>query len=230
MTEQDNIPDIAPGRYCRLSVTDSGCGMSEEVLKRVFEPFFSTKDVGAGTGLGLSTVHGIVRSHGGAILATSDVGEGAQFDIYLPRHDRASVATRQSPPRRLEGKEHLLLIEDEEQIGTLAKTALEKLGYTVMSASTGEEAIDIAREHPGRFSLIISDVIMPGMTGPEAVAEILKSQPNATTIYMSGYTDDVVLNAGVSGSEVFLLNKPFQMEELAKVIRDQLDRQFSTVA
>lgn len=223
--------DMPRGRYCRLSVIDDGRGMDAETCERIFEPFFTTKGIGEGTGLGLSMVHGIVRGCGGTINVTSGLGEGARFDVYLPRSDDAPAPSRPVSNATLRGgQETLLLVEDELQILDLTAERLADLGYTVLTAVNGLDAIEQVKRHVGGIDLIISDVIMPGVNGPEAVKEILTIHPHTHVIYMSGYTDDIVLESGATSGGAILIRKPFNMDDLARVIRASLDEGQSAVA
>jgi CheY-like chemotaxis protein len=220
------ISGIPEGPYCLLSVEDNGDGMDDETLQRLFEPFFTTKGVGKGTGLGLSMVHGIVNSFGGEIDVTSEVGEGSRFDVYLPRCDDADLGGETLPAHAVRGgSETLLLIEDEMQILELTAQSLGQLGYQLLTACNGQDAIEISRLRPGQVQLIVSDVIMPNKNGPEAVREILRQQPGAGVIFMSGYTDDIVLETGVDATSAILLRKPFSLDNLARLIRATLDEQ-----
>ncbi len=212
------------GDYCRLSVSDTGSGMNEETLQRLFEPFFTTKGVGHGTGLGLSMVHGIVDGYGGLIDVSSEEGSGTRFDIYLPRGDApAPVPDAKRVSAVPGGDETILLIEDEMQILELTQVALENLGYRVLSAVDGEAAVALSAANPGQIRVIISDVIMPKMNGPEAVAAILPQQEGAEVIYISGYTDDAVLETGVDARGALLVRKPYSLDDLGRLIRACLD-------
>ena len=223
--------DLAPGSYCRLSVADDGIGMDDDTLGKVFEPFFTTKDVGEGVGLGLSTVHGIVAGFDGEVRVDSAINRGTRFDIYLPRCDEARISSPTEFKQPLRGgTETLLLVEDEMQILELAAKQLSKLGYRVLAASDGRHAVELSKANPATIDLIVSDVIMPEMNGPEAVGEILRVQPRARVIYVSGYTDDVVLQSGVESSGAVLIRKPFNLDDLARLVRANLDEDSSAVA
>ena len=219
--------DLAEGQYVNLTVSDNGVGMDKETQDRVFEPFFTTKLRGRGTGLGLATVHGIVGAAFGHIEVDSRPGEGTRFDIYLPGlgRDLGSPAA-ESARERAEmpgGSETVLVVEDEAQILTLLCDGLTSLGYTVLTASGGVDGLKFCRKEPGTIDVIISDVVMPKMNGARFMKRALRLQPNAIGIYMSGYTDDVVLQQGVDGSLVPLIHKPFDLHKIAKVIRWHLN-------
>jgi CheY-like chemotaxis protein len=219
-------PEVRPGTYATLAVSDTGTGMPPEVQARIFEPFFTTKEVGRGTGLGLSTVYGIVRQHEGCIAVESEVGRGSTFRIYLPRLAEATepppplAATPAEVPR---GTETLLLAEDEDEVRALARDALAMIGYTVLEAPDGAAALRIAQREAGHIHLLLTDVVMPGMNGRE-VAECLRtSHPEARVLYMSGYTDDTISHHGVLSPGTVLLSKPFTPDGLARKVRDALD-------
>jgi two-component system cell cycle sensor histidine kinase/response regulator CckA len=217
--------DVRAGRYVLLSFEDTGSGIDAATRERMFEPFFTTKEQGKGTGLGLSTVYGIVRQSGGHIVVRSQVGEGTMFEVFLPRSDAALVEEEQPPSARhtLRGTETILLVEDEEQLRVVVRTILRRLGYVVLDASNGGEAFLISQDHRGEIDLMITDVVMPHLSG-RVLAERLKAQrPHMKVLFMSGYTDDAVLSAGV-GPEVDFLAKPITPEMLARKVRDVLDR------
>jgi two-component system cell cycle sensor histidine kinase/response regulator CckA len=218
---------VEPGGYVMLAVSDSGLGMTPEVRSRIFEPFFTTKDVGKGTGLGLATVHGIVKQSGGHIWVYSEPGHGTAFKIYLPRTDSPGLAAetlapaQDEPPR---GSETILLVEDEASLRELVRECLTASGYKVLEASHGTAALEAAERHPGRVDLLMTDIVMPGMSGRE-LAELLRAlRPQIRTLYMSGYTDDAVLLHGVLAEEMAFLQKPFTTADLARRVREVLDR------
>jgi two-component system cell cycle sensor histidine kinase/response regulator CckA len=215
--------DILPiADYSALSVTDTGCGIPSHVLGKVFEPFFTTKEVGKGTGLGLSTVYGIVKQSGGFIFADSTVGQGTRFVIYLPVHREEAGA---APSRKavkatkdeLWGSGTVLLVEDEPMVRSVAERALTRHGYTVITADTGEEALEqLAKGEP--IDLLISDVVMPGMDGPTMVREARKSRPDLKILFMSGYAEEQLRNS-LDIENVNFLPKPFSVIELAEAAR-----------
>ena len=214
-----------PGKYVALSVSDSGCGMSPEIQARIFEPFFTTKEAGKGTGLGLSMVYGIVKQSDGYISVYSEAGEGTTFRIYLPQvADAANPLAAPVAPKVLpRGNETILMVEDEESMRKLARGCLENSGYTVLEAANGEAAIDIVADHPDPIHLLLTDVIMPGMSGRALASTILRNRPEIKVLYMSGYTHDLITQHGVLASDVALLEKPFNIEVLVTKVRDVLD-------
>ncbi|MGE0453556.1 MAG: response regulator [Vicinamibacteria bacterium] len=219
---------VVPGRYVLLAVSDSGHGMTEEVKARIFDPFFTTKGEGKGTGLGLSTVYGIVKQSGGYVGVYSEPGHGTVFKVYLPRLDAAQAdqPTEVSPPAALpRGSETVLLVEDEPSLRALVRESLESCGYAVLDARQGADALALSGGHPGPIQLLLTDVVMPGMSGRELAAELAKSHPEAKVLYISGYTDDAVVVHGVLSEEMAFLQKPFSLDALARKVREVLDKQ-----
>ncbi|HYL15588.1 MAG TPA: PAS domain S-box protein [Terriglobales bacterium] len=216
---------VKPGHYVMLSMSDTGCGMDKETLSHIFEPFFTTKEVGKGTGLGLSMVYGVVKQSNGYIWASSEPGQGSTFKIFLPRFEK-----HVEPPRAAElddaitgGSETILLVEDEEPLRQLTRSFLEEKGYSVLTANNGETAIEIAKEYAAPIHLLLTDVIMPGISGSELAERLVLSRPEMNVIYMSGYTDDRVALHGILTSGTVILEKPFTRNWLLRKIRDQLD-------
>jgi CheY-like chemotaxis protein len=215
---------IPPGDYVMLAVSDTGQGMSEETQEKIFEPFFSTKEQGKGTGLGLSTVYGIVKQSGGYIRVESEIGRGASFEIILPcavEGDVAEAAMQPASPRR--GTETLLLVEDEELVRKLTCEILELGGYRVLEARHGTEALSVSWSHAGPIDLLLTDMVMPGMTGRELAAEISAGRPHIKIIFMSGYTESGILNAGEKPPGVWFLEKPFTPDGLLRRVREALE-------
>jgi PAS domain S-box-containing protein len=216
--------DAPAGPYAMLSVTDTGVGMSEETMQHVFEPFFTTKAVGIGTGLGLSTVYGIVRQSRGWIAVESRVGEGSVFHVYLPRV--ASAAEGGAPgtlPKEVPGgAETVLVAEDQAEVRRLALRILKSNGYDLLEASNGPEALEVSRNHAGPIHLLVTDVVMPGMTGRELATRLLELRPQIKVLYMSGYSADVIGHQGVLDPGVTCLPKPFTPAELALKVREVL--------
>ncbi len=212
-----------PGRYVRLSVSDTGCGMSREVLGRIFEPFFSTKG-SAGTGLGLAVVHGIVKQTGGQIEASSQVGIGTRFQIDLPVSVRNESDYRDSKADiDIHGSETLLLAEDETALRNMTERVLTQAGYRVIAAANAREALELMSVHSQSIALVITDVVMPGGNGRLLAEELRKTKPDLKVLYVSGYTDDAVLQRGVQLEEVAFLQKPYTPQSLAKKVREVLD-------
>ena len=216
---------VPAGRYVRLCVTDSGIGMNDATRSRIFEPFFTTKEVGKGTGLGLSTVYGIVKQSGGYIWVYSEKGRGTSFRIYLPRVDAPADTVAHPIASDLEqrGNETVLLVEDDEMVRKLASGALARRGYQVIVATSGEDAIRVAEEHPDPIDLLVSDVVMPGMNGPELSRRLASRRPRMKVLYMSGYTDLAVVHHGEIEPGAAFLEKPFTSQLLLTRVREVLD-------
>jgi PAS domain S-box-containing protein len=214
------------GDYVLLAVSDDGCGMDKETLDQIFEPFFTSKGVGQGTGLGLSMVHGIVKQNNGFINVYSEVGKGTTFKIYLPRYAGQAVAAHQdkvvSVP--LGRGETVLVAEDESELLTLDKIILEKLGYRVLAAATPTEAIRLAREHACEIKLLITDIIMPEMNGRELAERLQFLCPGMKVMFMSGYTANVIAFRGVMDTNVNFIQKPFSITDLALAVRNALEK------
>ncbi len=217
-------PDVAAGDYVSLSVSDTGRGMSPEVLEHLFEPFYTTKEVGKGTGLGLATVFGIVKQNGGFIQVRSEPGIGTTFKIHLRRADAADAgeATKAAIAPR-PGTETILLVEDEAQVLNLGARILRQQGYTVLTASAPEKAIALATQHQARIHLLVTDVVMPGMNGRELKNRLDALHPGMGCLFMSGYTADVIAHSGVLEAGVHFLEKPFTVQSLTTKIRELLD-------
>jgi signal transduction histidine kinase len=219
--------EMKPGRYVMLSVSDTGVGMTPEVRERVFEPFFTTKEKGKGTGLGLSTVYGVVKQSGGYIWVYSERGQGTTFKIYLPRVDepleeevRKKVVKEELPG----GKETILVVEDEEEVRKLAVAILRKQGYRILEASNGGDAFLICEQGKEPVRLLLTDVVMPGLNGPELARRLRYFYPEMKVLFMSGYTDNGVLQQGVLDHGMFFLQKPFSVDGLTGKVRSVLDR------
>jgi two-component system cell cycle sensor histidine kinase/response regulator CckA len=215
---------VAPGDYVRLTVTDTGTGMDAATLDRVFEPFFTTKGPGKGTGLGLATVFGVVRQSGGHVWAYSELGRGSTFKVYLPRVHAEEERRLTPPPSLLTGSETILLVEDEAQIRQVARQILSRYGYRVIDAGSGNEALELAERHGGALHLLLTDVVMPHMSGPELAARLLKVRPTLKVLFMSGYTDDAIVRHGVLEGDVAFLQKPFTPAILTGRVREVLDQ------
>jgi nitrogen-specific signal transduction histidine kinase/ActR/RegA family two-component response regulator len=214
---------IPPGEYVVIRVADSGVGMDATTLARAFEPFFTTKPTGAGTGLGLSTVHGIVHQSGGYVTIESAPQQGTTIAVYLPRvHERAETEGKGDTVAQRGNAETILVVEDELAVRSLARRVLEKTGYTVLEASSPADALRLAQSNRGEIHLIVSDVVMPEMNGPALVARVLELCPNAKVLFISGYADEDVMGRGIA-SGMSLLQKPFSAQELVERVREVLD-------
>jgi two-component system cell cycle sensor histidine kinase/response regulator CckA len=217
---------VVPGRYAVLAVSDSGCGMDRHVQDHLFEPFFTTKATGAGTGLGLATVYGIVKQSGGYIWVYSEVGSGTTFKIYLPlaQPDVDPVAPPTPAPARCANSETILVVEDEPAVRALTARVLVSQGYTVITAGTGAEAVEAARAHAGIIALMLTDLVMPGGSGRAAYEAVAAIRPDIRPLYMSGYTDDDVIRRGLIDATTPFVQKPFTAAGLSRSVREVLDR------
>jgi len=221
------FPDVAPGDYVLLAFSDNGSGMDEATQARVFEPFFTTKGPGQGTGLGLATVHGIVKQSRGHVAVYSELGHGTTFKVYLPRvsasavKDPSNVVQRPMP----RGTETVLLVEDEDAVRSLANHVLQSCGYRVIEATDGRCALDLAASGD-EIDLLISDVVMPHLGGRELAERVAKSHPAIRVLFLSGYTNDAVIRHGVLEAEFDFLQKPFTPAILARKVRSVLDAEW----
>jgi len=221
---------VRPGSYVMIAVTDTGMGMDNETQTHMFEPFFTTKEKGKGTGLGLATVYGIVKQSEGYIWVYSEPGKGTTFKIYLPRMEggvQAADAER-VPPSILKGEETVLVVEDEGMLRELACEFLRKSGYMVLEAGNGSKAVEISRGHRGPIHLLMTDAVMPGMSGRELAQRLHEERPETKVLYVSGYTDDSVLRNGLLQPGTAFLQKPFTRDSLARKVREVLDRRTET--
>jgi PAS domain S-box-containing protein len=216
---------VVPGSYVMLAVTDTGCGMDEDTQARIFEPFFTTKPAGRGTGLGLSTVYGIVKQSGGNIWLYSEPGKGTTFKVYLPSVDESPQDADKpaAPTLRHGGRETVLLVEDDEQLRRLAHRALASQGYTVLEADRGNTALDIARRHKGRIDLLLTDVVMPDINGTKLADMLRGARPELRVLFMSGYPDGAILHHGMLEHGVSYIAKPFTTEAVTRKVREVLD-------
>jgi two-component system cell cycle sensor histidine kinase/response regulator CckA len=223
--------EFIPGDYVMLAVSDDGCGMAPETLDKVFEPFFTTKGLGQGTGLGLATVYGIVKQNNGFLNIYSETEQGTTIKIYLPRHsgEVVRVHSESSSDIPLSRGETVLLVEDDGSILNLAQTILEKLGYTVLPAASPIQAKNLAAEHAGHIDLLITDVVMPEMNGRELSDHLQTLCPNIGTLYMSGYTANVIAHRGVLDEGVYFVPKPISIKALAVKVREVLDRDNNSI-
>jgi two-component system cell cycle sensor histidine kinase/response regulator CckA len=217
---------LAPGAYVMLGISDTGHGMDTATLSRVFEPFFTTKELGRGTGLGLSTVYGIVKQSGGSIWVYSEPGHGTTFKIYLPRVDEpiSQPEDQAAEVGHLRGSETILVVEDEESVRKLTSEALRKYGYEIIEAANAGEALLACERREGSLPLMITDVVMPQMSGRELADRLHVLRPEMKVLYMSGYTDDAIVRHGLLSPTVFFLQKPFTPSVLAQKVRQVLDQ------
>jgi PAS domain S-box-containing protein len=215
---------VKPGPHVMLAVTDTGTGMDKATLTQIFEPFFTTKEIGKGTGLGLSTVFGIMQQSGGSVWVYSEPGEGTTFKVYFPRVDASVEATRATePPTTLRGSETILLVEDDDQVRVVVRGILRRSGYHVIEARNAGEALLHSEEHAGTIDLLLSDVVMPQMSGPALAKRLASVRPNMKVLCMSGYTDDSIVRHGVLEAHFAYLQKPITPEALTMKVREVLD-------
>jgi two-component system, cell cycle sensor histidine kinase and response regulator CckA len=212
-----------PGNYVQLKISDTGCGMDKATLERIFDPFFTTKEMGRGTGLGLASVYGIIKSHDGYIDVGSEKGQGTTFTIFLPASENGVEGETEAEARLIRGSGTLLIVDDEELVLEVGASMLEKLGYTVLKAHSGTEAVDIFKAHQDKIKMVILDIIMPDMGGGAVFEKIKPINPGVKVLLSSGYSVDgqaiELLEAGCDG----FMQKPFTMEELSKKIGQILD-------
>jgi CheY-like chemotaxis protein len=220
------ITTEAAQKQVAVMIRDTGTGMAPDILARIFEPFFTTKEKGRGTGLGLSMVYGVVKQSGGDITVQSEPGKGSTFRILLPVSTDEPRSKRPRPKAKTapRGIETILLVEDEESVRHIASKILKAKGYEILSAENGEKALEVLRAHTGAIHLLLSDIVMPGMNGKQLALEAGKLRPGLRTLFISGYTNEVVSKHGVLESGTDLLLKPFTPESLASKVREILDR------
>jgi PAS domain S-box-containing protein len=217
-------PEVKPGPYVLLAISDNGCGMDEVTKARIFEPFFTTKEVGKGTGLGLAMVYGVVKQSGGHVAVYSEVGHGTTFKIYLPATEErpAVVPPAPRPAAPPAGKGTVLLVEDEDMVRTLSRAVLQEQGYTVLEARHGREAIGLPAQEIDNVELTVTDVVMPGMDGRDLAQHLLRRKPNMKVLYVSGYTDNAIIRSGLLEPGTAFLEKPFTPEVLARKVHEML--------
>jgi len=219
------VPDLKPGQWVMLAIADTGTGMTEGVKAHLFEPFFTTKPPGKGTGLGLATCFGIVKQSSGHIEVESELGKGTTFKLYFPRVQDAvkPAGVEKLATPVVGGTETVLLVEDEAVVRELAVATLREVGYTVMEASNGEEGLRIARQHSGKIDLVLTDVVMPVMSGKEMAGALLGSRPDTKVLFTSGYSEEVIGRHGVLRPGIEFLQKPYLAATLARRVREVLD-------
>lgn len=216
---------VKPGDFVMIAMSDTGHGMDAATRQRIFEPFFTTKGQGKGTGLGLATVYGMVKQAGGDIWVYSEVGQGTTFKLYFPRVDEAVAdAGAGGTEKAAAGGETVLVVEDEHAVRELTVKMLQQLGYVVLSAASGPAALEIAKASGGQISLLVTDVVMPGMSGRQVADQLLSTHPEIKVLYLSGYTENTVIHHGVLDSGVDFLPKPFSREALGKKVREILGK------
>jgi CheY-like chemotaxis protein len=218
-------PELAPGDYVILAVSDTGVGMDPSTRKHIFEPFFTTKGKGEGTGLGLAIVYGIARQSRGWIQCDSAPGQGSTFSLYLPAADSADAVADPADVARgdVRGTETILLVEDQPNVRQLAATVLRGCGYQILEAGDAESALTVARNHEAQIDLLLTDVILPGLTGKDLADRLQDVRPGLTVLFMSGYTEDVIAHRGVIDPGLHYLPKPFTPRRLAEKVREVLD-------
>jgi len=216
---------VKPGPWVMLAVTDNGCGMDRETMSHLFEPFFTTKEKGERAGLGLSTVYGIVKQSGGNIWAYSELGKGTTFKVYLPRAEEPGETYRPKPVPTVArgGPETILLVEDEEAVRKMVSKVFQNKGYTVLQARDGKEALQICERHEGQIHLLLTDVVMPQMSGRELAERLMSLHPQMRVLFISGYPDKAIVHHGVLGAGTAFLQKPFTLNALECKVRELLD-------
>jgi nitrogen-specific signal transduction histidine kinase/CheY-like chemotaxis protein len=219
-------PLVEPGEYVRLAISDTGCGMSDEVKRHLFEPFFTTKPLGQGTGLGLATIYGAIRQSNGHVEVYSEVGKGTTFKIYLPAESGApeSLTPPLDPRPVAGGSETILVVEDDARVRHIATHVLLDAGYRVLSASNGEAALAVASNHGDPIHLLVTDVVMPGMNGRQLAERLVQSHPETRALFTSGYTENIIAHHGVLDSGIEFLSKPYTLEVLTRRVREMLDK------
>ena len=215
----------SPGRYVLCTFTDTGCGMDEETIKHIFEPFFTTKEIGKGTGLGLASVYGIIKSHEGYISCQSEPGQGATFKIYLPATEQSDSDIEDGFEKVFpqQGAETILLVDDEEILRDMGSSALERFGYTVLTASSGEECLDVYTDKKNEIDLVIMDLGMPGMGGAKCLREIMRFDPTSKVVIASGYSANGLVKEALAAGAAGYIGKPYRLTELLKKVRTILD-------
>ena len=222
-------PEISPGAYAVFSIKDTGHGMDRETMARIFEPFFTTKEVGKGTGLGLATVYGIVMQSGGHIQVDSEPGHGTTFSIYLPRAQEEPSPPKKAAPAEITtlslsaGTKTILLVEDSDIVRELTRNVLDISGYAILEASSPEDAIRLCESHGGEIHLLLTDVVMPGMSGRDLSDRLKRVRPGMKVLYMSGYTEEAIVEHGILDAGLHFIPKPFSPASMAQKILEVLN-------
>jgi CheY-like chemotaxis protein len=221
----EELAGINPGPYVRLQIQDTGCGMEADVQSHIFEPFFTTKETARGLGLGLFTAYGIISQNGGHITVDSTPGVGTTFTIYLPRVNEMIGEVKPAIVLRtaVQGGETILLVEDEAVVRDLVRQILQGSGYTVLEAATGEEALQICTQHAGPLHLLLADVVLPGISGPELAQQLTLLRSPLQVLYMSGYVQDTIARHEMFDNQRSYLQKPFTPDVLLRLVRETLD-------
>jgi CheY-like chemotaxis protein len=215
--------DLSPGRYLKLSVSDTGAGMERAVIDRIFDPYYTTKSLGEGTGMGLATVHGIVNDHGGRIFVESVPGEGSVFSVFFPVLENPAASVPSQAPEYPTGSERILFVDDEDLLVEVGVEMLKDLGYDVVGVTRSEEALELFREQPEKYDLVITDMTMPGMTGDQMAVKMMRHRPGIPIIICTGFSKRMsAMEAASTGIRAFLM-KPITVEELSRTIREVLD-------
>jgi two-component system cell cycle sensor histidine kinase/response regulator CckA len=230
VTISSGLAAVPPGRYVALALTDSGEGMDERTRERIFEPFFTTKELGKGTGLGLATVYGIVKQLGGYIWVSSEIGIGTTFTLFFPESEAAPLPVNpQAMPSRdvavATTREMVLVVEDEVGLRKLVARTLTRHGYQVIEAGTGQQGLELAAKFENQVQLVVSDVVMPLMSGPEMVRQLRNTRPEIKVLYMSGYAGEVVMRGGALEANTSFLEKPFAARDLLQTVSEILSAQ-----
>jgi two-component system cell cycle sensor histidine kinase/response regulator CckA len=225
--EEAAVHGLEPGPYVQLAITDTGTGMAPETVERIFEPFFSTKEVGRGTGLGLSTVYGIVKQTGGYIFAESELGRGTVMRVYLPRYvevageaEPARAPVRREQPKDLTGRGTVLLVEDEDAVRLFGSRALRNKGYKVVEAKSGEAALEVLANFGGTIDLMITDIVMPQMDGTQLIRHVREKRPDLKVICISGYAEESFRKRLDTVEGIHFLPKPFSLDQLAATVKE----------